>query len=105
MTQAPLDELRIGAQARKISAEQVATWEKSWGGQAGRLELNDGAAKVWTKGEREAGASVVRILKAAAPNPQTLYYRPGMKSYEPLLIEVQLQYRQPGRPATLRRSC
>ncbi len=94
ITPAPLDELQIGAQAQRLSAERVARWEKSWGGQAGRLELSGGAGKVWTKEEREAGASAARLLKASAPDPQTLYYRPGLKHDEPLLIKVQLQYRR-----------
>jgi hypothetical protein len=92
VTPVPLEELEIGAQAQKLSAERVSQWEKSWGGQAGRMELSDGAGKVWSKEEKEAGGSAARLLKAAAPNPQTLYYRPGMKSDEPLLIKVHLQY-------------
>lgn len=94
VTPAPLDELQIGAQAQRLSAERVARWEKSWGAQTGRMELSDGAGKVWTKEEKEAGASGARLLKASAPGPQTLYYRPGVKSDEPLLINVRLQYRR-----------
>lgn len=89
----PLAELQIGAQAQRLSAERVARWEKSWGAQTGRMELSGGAGKVWTKEEKEAGAGAGRLLKASAPGPQTLYYRPGVKSDEPLLIKVQLQYR------------
>lgn len=103
VTPAPLDELQIGAQAQRLSAERVARWEKSWSGQAGRLELSDGAGKVWTKEEKEAGASGARLLNASAPGPQTLYYRPGLKSDEPLLIKVQLQYRRRPAPTTPRR--
>jgi hypothetical protein len=103
VTPVPLDELEIGAQAQKLSAERVARWEKSWGEQTGRLELSDGAGKLWTKEEKEAGARAGRLLKAAAPNPQTLYYRPGLKSDEPLLIKVQLQYRRRRMPTTPRR--
>lgn len=99
VTPAPLDELQIGAQAQRLSAERVARWEKSWGGRAGRLELSDDAGKVWTKEEKEAGASGARLLKASAPGPQTLYYRPGLKPDEPLLIKVQLQYRRVPRTA------
>jgi Domain of unknown function (DUF4384) len=92
VTPSPLDELQIGAQAQRLSAERVARWEKAWGSQTGRMELSDGAGKLWTKEEREAGASPARLLKASAPGPQTLYYRPGAKSDEPLLVKVQLQY-------------
>ena len=94
ITPAPLDELQIGAQAQRLSPELVTRWEKSWGAQTGRMELSDGAGKLWTREEKEAGASGARLLKASAPNPQTLYYRPGVKSDEPLLIKVQLQYRR-----------
>jgi hypothetical protein len=101
VTPAPLDELQIGAQAQRLSPERVARWEKSWGRQTGRMELGDGASKLWTKEEKEAGASPARLLQASAPNPQTLYYRPGIKSDEPLLINVRLQYHR--RRATVRR--
>jgi len=103
VTPAPLDELQIGAQAQKLSAELVARWEKTWGGDAGRLELSESAGTLWTKEEKEAGASTGRLLKASAPSPQTLYYRPGVKSDAPLLIKVQLQYRRRRMPTTPRR--
>lgn len=103
VTPAPLDELQIGAQAQRLSAERVAHWEKSWGGQGGHLELSDGAGKVWTKEEKDAGASGARLLRASAPGPQTLYYRPGVRPDEPLLIKVQLQYRRRATPTMPRR--
>jgi len=96
VTPVPLDELQIGAQAQKLSVERVAQWERSWGEQTGRMELSDGAGKLWTREEKEAGASAARLLNASAPNPQTLYYRPGVKPDEPLLIKVKLQYRRRG---------
>lgn len=99
VTPSPLDGLEVTAQAQRLPAGLVARWEKAWGSQTGRLELNDGAGKVWTKEERDAGASAGRLLKASAPNPQMLYYRPGAKSDEPLLINVQLQYRRRRMPA------
>jgi hypothetical protein len=102
VTKAPLDELQIRATAQRLSVERVAGWEKAWGGQAGRLELSDGAGKGWTKEEKEAGASAAHILKADAPNPQALYYRPGVKSAEPFLIKVQLQYRRRRMPTISR---
>jgi hypothetical protein len=92
VTPAPLEELQIGAQAQRLSSGLFDRWEKSWGAQTGRMELSGGAGRVWTKEEKEAGASAGLLLKDEAPNPQTLYYRPGVKSDEPLLIKVQLQY-------------
>jgi hypothetical protein len=100
ITNAPLEELQIDATAQKLSAERVAEWEKSWGGPEGRLELGRGAVAVWTKAEKEAGASTVQLLNAHAPAPQAVYYRPGLKSDAPLLIKVQLQYRRRNAPAT-----
>lgn len=97
VTKAPLDELQVGATAQRLSAERVAQWEKAWGGQAGRLELSDGAGKLWTREEKEAGASAERLLKASAPNPQTLYYRPGVSPDAPFLVKVRLQYRRRAR--------
>ena len=106
VTPAPLDELQIGAQAQRLSAERVAHWEKSWGGQEGRLELSDGAGKVWTKEEKDAGASGARLLNASAPAPQSLYYRPGVEPDEPLMIKVWFHYgrlQPPAGPATAKR--
>jgi hypothetical protein len=103
VTPVPLDELQLGAQAQRLSPERVARWEKAWGGQSGRMELSDGAGQVWTKEEKEAGASGARLLNASAPGPQTLYYRPGVKTDEPLLITVRLQYHRRSRPTTPRR--
>lgn len=97
VTKTPLDELQIGATAQRLSAERVAQWEKAWGGQVGRLELNDGAGKLWTSEEKETGASAERLLKASAPNPQTLYYRPRVSPDAPFLVRVQLQYRRRAR--------
>ena len=82
---------------KRISGETLAQWEKSWGAQAGRLEMTGGEGKSWTKQEREAGADGTRSLKEAEPAPQTLYYRPGVGSKDPVLIKVQLQYGRPGR--------
>lgn len=97
VTKVPLDELQIGETAQRLSAERVTQWEKTWGGQAGRLELSDGAGKLWTRAEKEAGASAERLLKASAPNPQTLYYRSGVRPDTPFLVKVQLQYRRRAR--------
>lgn len=97
VTKAPLDEVQIGATAQRLSTERVAQWAKIWGGEVGRLELSDGADKLWTREEKGAGASAEQLLKASAPNPQTLYYRPGVRPDAPFLIEVQLQYRRRAR--------
>ena len=99
ITKEPLEGLEIGAQAQRLPAARVASWEKSWGEGVGRLELAGGAGRPWTKEEREAGADSRRKLKPGAPAPQTLYYRPDAESDKPLLIKVQLRY---GRAAARR---
>lgn len=93
----PLDGLQIGATAQKLSVEQVATWEKSWGGTVGRLEMQNGVGKSWTKEEKAAGADQTRSLSQDEPAPQTLFYKPEAKSGQPVLVNISLRY---GRPKT-----
>lgn len=88
----PLDGLQIGATAQKLSVEQVATWEKSWGGTVGRLEMQNGAGKTWTRQEKEAGGDSTRSLTQDEPAPQTLYYKPEAKSGQPVMVNVALRY-------------
>ena len=88
----PLDGLQIGATAQKLSVDQVANWEKSWGGTVGRLEMQDGAGKTWTRQEKEAGGDSTRSLTQEEPAPQTLYYKPEAKSGQPVMINVALRY-------------
>lgn len=89
--------LTITDKAQRLSDETLASWEKSWGSESGRLEMANGAGKPWTKQEKEAGADGTRSLKEAEPAPQTIYYRPGASSTAPFLVKVQLQYTTPGR--------
>ena len=99
----PIEALTITDKAQRLSAETLALWEKSWGEQAGRLEMTNGAGKPWTKQEKEAGADGTRALKESEPAPQTIYYRPGTGSTSPVLIKVQLQYARPRPPIKKRR--
>ncbi|HUE81635.1 MAG TPA: hypothetical protein VMM84_05915 [Pyrinomonadaceae bacterium] len=94
VTPTPLEDIEITDRAQKLSATQVAAWEKSWSTQVGRLEMEGGAGKAWTKEEKEAGADGNRLLEAEAPAPQDLYYRPNTKSSEPMLLKIQLRYRR-----------
>jgi Domain of unknown function (DUF4384) len=91
----PIQALTITDKAQRLSADTLALWEKSWGAQAGRLEMANGDGKPWTKQEKEAGADGTRSMKQAEPAPQTIYYRPGASSTVPVLIKVQLQYARP----------
>jgi len=99
----PLEGLEIGASAQKLSVQQVAAWEKSWGGTVGRLEMQNGAGKTWTKREKEAGADATRSLNQEEPAPQTLYYKPDAKSGQPVMVSVALQYKKATSPARTRR--
>ncbi|HXQ74494.1 MAG TPA: hypothetical protein VN844_28580, partial [Pyrinomonadaceae bacterium] len=92
VTKSPLEGVQITDRAQTLSAEQVAAWEKSWGGPPGRLELTGGAGQAWTKTEREASAVSARLLNNNAPVPQTIYYNPAIKSDAPFLVTVRLNY-------------
>lgn len=95
VTKFPLDGVQITDRAQTLSSEQVATWEKSWGGPPGRLELTGGAGQAWTKTEREASAISARLLSRDAPVPQTIYYNPAIKSDAPFLVTIRLTYTRP----------
>lgn len=98
----PIEGVAITDRAQRLSDETFASWEKSWGAQTGRLEMENGDGRPWTRQEKEAGADGTRSLKADEPAPQTIYYRPGGSSEVPVLVKVQLQYARPGPPAKRR---
>ena len=102
VTPTPIEGLGISDKALRLSDETLASWEKSWGAQTGRLEMANGNGKPWTRQEREAGADGTRSLKADEPAPQTIYYRPGASSTVPVLVKVELQYAKK-RPSVKRR--
>lgn len=101
VTTEPLAGLEIGREPIKLSNQQFAAWEKSWGAEVGRLEMENGAGKTWTAQEKAAGADATRLLKADEPAPQSLYYRPNAKPGEPLVAKLRLQY---GRASSMARS-
>ena len=103
VTPSPLEDFRIGEKAQRLSDEKVAMWEKSWGARVGRLEMENGEGRPWTKSEKEAGADGTRSLNEEEPAPQTLYYRPAAKSTDPVLVNVQLQYGRQSAKVTRRR--
>jgi hypothetical protein len=102
VTPTPIESLVISDKALRLSDETLATWEKSWGAQTGRIEMANGNGKPWTRQEKEAGADGTRSLKRDEPAPQTIYYRPGASSAVPVLVKVELQYAKK-RPAVKRR--
>ncbi|MDQ3667023.1 MAG: DUF4384 domain-containing protein [Acidobacteriota bacterium] len=103
VTPTPIEGLEIGDKSQRLSVKTLALWEKSWGAQAGRLEMENGDGKPWTKQEKEAGADGTRSLKEDEPAPQTIYYLPGTSSTAPVLVKVQLQYGRPRPPVKKRR--
>lgn len=94
VTSEPIPGVEPGPDPIKLSEAQVAEWEKTWGANVGRLELEGGAGAAWTKQEKEAGDGA-RPLAADAPPPQSVYYRPGAKPGDPLFAEVRLSYAAP----------
>jgi hypothetical protein len=102
VTPTPIESLTITDKAQRLSTDTLALWEKSWGAQAGRLEMANGEGKPWTKQEKEAGADGTRDLKENEPAPQTIYYRPGASNTAPVLVKVELQYVTTRRPVKRR---
>lgn len=92
----PITELaNSGRSALPLSSEQVAKWEKQWGGEVDLFELKDGAGLAWTKEEQEASTVGGRSLTQDEPTPQTIY-SVAAKPGSPILVKVQLLYGQPG---------
>lgn len=90
VTATPLEGVQITDKAQKLSDTQVASWEKMWGSSVGRLEMST-VGQMWTKEEKE---SRTRALTATAPAPQLLFYRPSLKSSEPMFVKLRLSYRK-----------
>jgi hypothetical protein len=95
ITREPLAGVQVSANPQRLSAEQVASWEKSWGGPLGRLELDGGAGQPWTRSEKDASATVARLLSRNSPPPQTIYYTPAIKNDAPFLLALRLDYARP----------
>jgi hypothetical protein len=83
--------LQIADQPIKLAEQQVAGWEKLYGGVAETLELVGGAGRVWTNEEKLAGMANGRQLTQGGPPPQTVY-RVARKAGAPLLVTVPLRY-------------
>lgn len=88
----PIEGLSITDKQLRLTEVQVAAWERQWGGQAGRLEMQGGAGKPWTSAEKDAGSDGTRSLTKADPVPQTVLYRPGVASDSGVLYQVKLNY-------------
>ena len=90
VTPEPLQGVQITDKAQKLSDAQVASWDQMWGSSVGRLEMST-AGQAWTKEEKE---SRTRAMTASAPAPQLLFYRPSLKSTDPIFVKLRLAYRR-----------
>lgn len=91
VTSKPLD-LPISNTPLKISNSQMANWEKTWGGDSERFELEGGAGEAWTMEEKQAAAKEgARQLTRSDPVPQTIY-RVSTSDKNALLVNVRLRY-------------
>lgn len=99
ITPQPLPNVKIGEDPAPLSKEEVAAWEKKWGAQVGRLEMDNPTTKTWTKEENDASTPDGQPLKADSPAPQTIFYRPDVKPTDPLLVNLRLRYGKARPPA------
>lgn len=74
----------------KLSAEQVAEWERKWGVKVERLELEGGAGRAYTKAEQAAGRKREARLTADDPTPQSVF-RLATSGEGPLLVRLGLR--------------
>lgn len=91
VTTSPLD-LPISDKPFQISNVEIAKWEKIWGGQSERFEMEGGAGEAWTKQEQQAAARKgTRQLTRDDPAPQTIY-RLATANKTAFLVNVRLSY-------------
>lgn len=87
----PLD-LPISDKPFQISNTELAKWEKMWGGESERFEMEGGAGEGWTESERQAAARKgSRQLTRDDPAPQTIY-RVSAADNKAMLVNVRLRY-------------
>ena len=91
VTTSPL-QLPLGSKAIPISTNQLREWEKQWGGETDRLEMNGGAGQVRTLEEQLAASPIEsRQLTREDPMPQTIFSLTP-KNSEGLLFNLVLSY-------------
>ena len=92
VTPRPL-ELDITEKPLRIASTDILEWERKWGADFERFEMEQGAGLAWTKAERDASAvKNARQLVQGEPTPQTIYRLVPTKTNS-LLITVRLNYR------------
>jgi hypothetical protein len=91
VTTSPLD-LPISDKPFQIATGQMRNWEKLWGGESERFEMEGGAGEAWTQQEQQAAARKgTRQLTRDDPAPQTIY-RISVADNRALLVNVRLRY-------------
>jgi hypothetical protein len=92
VTTTPLD-LSISDKPIQIPNRELAKWEKMWGGQTARFEMEGGAGEEWTNEEKQAAArrKGTRQLTRDDPAPQTIY-RISSADNKAILVNVRLRY-------------
>ena len=91
VTSSPLD-LPIADKPFQIATGQMRNWEKIWGGESERFEMEGGAGEAWTQQEQQAAAkNGKRQLTREDPAPQTIY-RLATKDNSAVLVNVRLRY-------------
>jgi len=91
VTSTPLD-LPISDKPFQIATGQMRNWEKVWGGESERFEMEGGAGEAWTQQEQQAAVKKgTRQLTRDDPAPQTIY-RVSTTDNKALLVNVRLRY-------------
>jgi hypothetical protein len=92
VTAEPLD-LPLSDIRSRVSAADLANWEKKWGNGVQKFEMVGGAGQEWTNAEKEAATPSGRRLRQDEPPPQTLFRLPEGKD-DGLLVSVTLRYQR-----------
>lgn len=75
-----------------IPTAELEKWEKMWGGESERFEMEGGAGEAWTQQEQKAAAKKgTRQLTRDDPAPQTIYRVSGTTN-KGFLVNVRLRY-------------
>lgn len=86
----PIREIDPKQSARKLSAEQVAAWEKEWGSKTEQFSNPSSIGKAYTAAEQEAAKSGAHPLSPDDPAPGMLMKSTG-PSQEPIMGSVMLK--------------
>jgi hypothetical protein len=80
--------------AIRLNRQLFDTWEKQWGAQATKFEMDGGAGQAMSETEQAAGVDGSPALTQDDPVPQTVY-RVAIKPDAPLLVSIPLRFARP----------